>query len=235
MTCCIDFTNPNVSNFTNADIINILILIVNFLIFIVYAIMAKYMFKTFTGGQKQTEISLAINQYNIYHFELQELIVEGKNIKFHTDLGDSILKPLKYQYSNSNGIDYMGVFTIITHKWLIIKTYEENRKDLIEDFRDNVLFPLSRYYDKLFHFLNRIKNDSVLKNYKNILYINIENNILQTYFRLCNNCVGNYKTVDLSSFKTEGFDPDTFYRINKFYIENGIFQYKDLKFYQDTL
>lgn len=231
MTCCLDFTNANVSDFTNADIINILILTVNFLIFIVYAIMAKYMYKTFTGGQKQTEISLAINQFNIYHFELQGLIEEAKNIKFYSDLDliNGKLKSLSPAYDKANGINYIEVFSMLTNPSYDLK----NNQDMINDFRHNVLFPLVRYYDKLFYYLNRVKNDKVLNHdYRNILYNHIESDLLQVYFRICNHCHGTYMTVDLSIFKTEVFDPESFYMINRFFIENKTFQYKDLNFYQ---
>lgn len=219
-----------------SDKINLLILIVNFLILIVYALMAKYMYSTFTGGQKQTEISLSINQFNIYHFELQGLIGEGKNIKFRSDLNEGILKTLDYQFINSNGIEYISVFTIATDtlKYTLNKN-NENSQVVINDFRNNVLFPLSRYYDKLFHFLNRVKADKVLnQDYRNILYNYIERDVLQTYFRVCNNCFQDFMTVDLLPFKTIKYDTETFYKINKFYIENKIFQYKDLQFYKDT-
>ncbi len=219
---------------STSENINLLMLLVNFLILIVYAFMAKYMYRTFIGGQKQTETSLAINQFNIYHTELQGLIEEGKNIKFHSDMDEGILKTLNYQFIKSNGIEYISAFTIATDTLQDTLKNDKNSQAIINDFRHNVLFPLSRYYDKLFHFLNRVKIDKVLnQDYKNILYNYIERDILQTYFRVCNNCVeGYYMTVDLTPFKTIKYDPETFYRINKFYIENEIFQYKDLAFYK---
>jgi len=219
--------------FNTADKINILILIINFLILIVYALMARYMYKTFTSGQKQTEISLAINQFKIYHFELQGLIEEAKNIKFRSDsvLSNEKLESLISSFNNSNGISYIYVFSMLTNPQYGLK----NNQNMINDFRHNVLFPLIPYYAKIFSYLKRVKNDKVLNiDYKNILYYQIERDLLQTYFRICNNCHSNYKTVNLSIFKTEAFDPETFFIINRFYIENDIFLFNDLKFYQNT-
>ena len=197
--------------------------------------MAYFLRKTFIEGKKQTKTSLAINQFNIFHDELKGLVVEAKEMRFHTDLGNGILKTLNHEFEKANGIYYIGIFSISSDLKLTLAQDAEDNRALINDFRHNVLFPLSQYYDKLYHFLNRIKCDETLSlDYKKILYNYIERDILQTYLRVCNYERGNKRHCELSIFKTEVYDQNSFYNINNFYIDNSAFQYKDQAFYIKT-
>lgn len=45
------------------------------------------------------------------------------------------------------------------------------KKKNVSDFRLNILFPLARYYDKLYHFFLRVKEDSSINdNHRRTLY-----------------------------------------------------------------
>lgn len=209
--------------------------IINIVICIIYLITAFLMFKTFKETKKQTGISLDISQYNIFHTELLDFIEEAKNSKFHSNLLEDILKPLKNDYEKSNGIYYMHVFSNV-HTTINFNNGADNLA-FINDYRSNVLFPLTRYYDKLLFFVNRIKDDKLLSiEYKLVLYYLIEMNVLPIYFRV-SNCLGPSGSIqcNLTPFSTENYDSKTFYEINEFYIANNLFQYKDLKYYKHTL
>lgn len=196
---------------------------------------AILLIRNFILGQKQTKLSLAINQFKIYKEELDGFINEAKSIKFKS-IREELTKPYKNSYEESDGIFYIHLFLIIDHIKFLSPESEERRL-LISDFRGQVIFPLLKFYDKLFHFLVRIYKDEVLsKDYKKILYNYIERDLLQTYFRIANNKnLGEEMQYDLSVFETPVFKKDTFYRINQFYIYRDIFQYKNQDFYIKTL
>lgn len=195
---------------------------------------AFFLIKNFFLGQKQTKISLSINQFNIFQKELEGLTKEAKGIKFSSNQQD-LTKPYQKHFEESDGIYYIGLFLIISH----IKYYNkesQERDALLNDFRHQIIFPLFKYYSKIFQFLNRVKNDEVLsESYKKILYNYIERDILQSYFRISNNKLGNELHYDLSIFETPVFNPNSFYSVNDFYIKNNLFQYQNLNFYITTL
>lgn len=197
--------------------------------------MATLMYLTFKEGQKQTRISLAINQYNIFQKELDSFIKEANDIKFKSDLSPTILAPYKHAFENANGIYYIKVFDDVLDSIRLLPDDSTERRPLINDFRLNILTPLYRYYDKLYHFLIQINKDKVLTDqYKRILYNYIERDILLTYFRISNYKRGDTLYCDLSVFNTTGYPISNFYLINDFYIKNNAFQYKNLKFYANT-
>jgi hypothetical protein len=208
---------------------------INTLILIVYIITAIVIYMTFKGGQEQTSISLSISQHNIYYNELLDFIEDAKNIKFNSYLGDKAHISIRSNIDKSNGIDYMSLFQFTDH---YAATLDRNIDDIeqIDDFRFNVLFPLERYYDRLYYFLNTILKDKILKdNHKRIIFNKVERDILQTYFRVCNYAVPNDKRqYNLSTFDTEKYKSESFYKINQFYIDNRLFQFKDLDFYRKT-
>lgn len=219
------------SSWLIADKINLLLLFINALIFIVYARMAYLMNKTFVVGQKQTALSLAINQFNIFQKEFDSFLNEAKNIQFESRLDEVTFISYKESFKKSNGINYIELFQILeTIKYYIEPSSEKDK--IINDFRHSVLFRLFKFYDKLYLFLIQIKDDQVLTmQYKLLLYNYIERDILQIYFRVSNYVFNNNLHFDLTMLQTLAYDPKTFYDINNFYIDNDIFQYQLLDFY----
>ncbi len=118
----------------------------NLLLVIVSVITAIYLIKTFTQGQKQTKTSLSINQFAIFQKELDGFISEGKQMRFNSNI-ERILDIYKNDFSESNGIHYIGLFNILTQiNYYNLESVE--RQEIINDFRQRILFPLFRYYDK---------------------------------------------------------------------------------------
>ena len=218
---------------TTSDIINVLILIV-------YIITAGLIYLTFDQGRRQTGISLSIGQFNIFYDELKDFIDDARSIKFKSDFGNNASPNIKSNIDNSNGINYVQLFAFTSTAEIITrnkKTDDDSEwNGEINDFRHNILFPLSRYYDRLFYFINNVYTDKILLDeHKKIIFNKIERDILQTYFRVSNYSVYNNQLhYNLSTFDTEVYKSESFYIINKFFIEHNLFQYKDLKFYQMT-
>jgi hypothetical protein len=207
---------------------------INLIIFIVYAVMAILMWKTFKEGQRQSNISLSISQFNILNKEFEGLLSEAQNMKFKSELEDLQLKPFRHSFEKSNGIYYISLFTILD----TIKYYKDpsdEKENYIIDFRHNVIFPLSRFYDKIHHFLQRVQIDKTINDdHKRILYYYIERDLLQTYFRVCNHRFGNILQCSLADIETEVFKEAAFHEINVFYKRNSLFQFKNLNFYETT-
>lgn len=208
---------------------------INTLILIVYIITAIVIYKTFKSGKEHTMISLSISQHNIYYNELIDFIEDAKNIRFNSYLGDKAHICIKSNIANSNGINYISLFQFTDHYAETIAARDEGH-DQIDDFRTSILFPLERYYDRLYYFLETVLKDSILKeNHKRIIFNKAERDILQTYFRVCNYSVPNGKRqYNLSTFDTGAYSSNSFYRINSFFIDNKLFQYKNLEFYKIT-
>ncbi|MFA6089446.1 MAG: hypothetical protein WC755_06285 [Candidatus Woesearchaeota archaeon] len=212
---------------------------INFFILIVYVITAFLIYRTFNEGRKQTKISLSINQFNIFYNDLKDLIEDAENIKYKTDLGENANSSTKSYLEKSNGINYIGLFqfTLNTERLINKQLKDDNYTDTIQinDFRQNIIFPLGRYYDRLLYFLNSVDKDDILQiNHKKIIYNKVERDILQTYFRVCNYQFSGKLDYNLSIFDTDTYKSEMFYRINKFYINKNLFQYKDLEFYCKT-
>ena len=207
---------------------------INLLILVVYAVMAFLMWRTFKEGQRQSNVSLSIGQFNILNKELEGLNTEAQNFKFKSEMEEVQFKPFRHAFETSNGIYYIDLFNILD----TIKFYHEpsdEKRNYVNDFRHNILFPLTRFYDKLFDFLQRIKTDTTINNeHRKILYYYIERDLLQTYFRICNYQFGGTLKCRLTDIETEKFKESLFHRINDFYRTNNLFQFKDLNFYQMT-
>lgn len=192
-----------------------------------------YLFKTYKTSQRQTSMSLAINQYNIYHSEFKDFLEEAKNLRFRSESLNLNQVGLADATTKYNGLNYIEIFlcTIPGSIW---------REKLAEfklehSFRSGVLFPLTLYHDRLYDFLCRINNDPILSgNYKGILYNYIERDLLQAYFRICNNTFRDSLEHNILEFSTNAYDAKSFYAINDFYINNNAFRYKSLQFYQNT-
>lgn len=140
---------------------------INLFILIVYAVMAYLMYITYRNGQKLSKAGLSISEYNIIFNDLQSLITEAKEIKFKSYFNETQLIPIKHRYEQSDGIFYIKLFLFVTSQIPTNKViYEsEQNKFAISDFRDNVLFPLERFYDKLSDFLVTVHKDVVLEEY----------------------------------------------------------------------
>ncbi len=206
---------------------------INVAMLIATSVMAILMYKTFKSGQEQTSISLGINQYHIYYTEFKDYVEEAKNLKFDDEsdvLSKAGISNIKARF---DGLNYIPAF-------LFLRNLHENRvtrpdEELIDGFRFGVLFPLTRYYDRLFEFLQRIQNDEVLsERYKKILFMHAEKDLLQNYFRICNYTYANILWYNIEPLKTQGFDYKPFYHINDLYIQNNLFQFKSLDFYKTT-
>lgn len=207
---------------------------INTLVLLVSSIMAWVMYKTFKEGQKQTRQALAIDQFHIFEKELGGLLEEAGKIKFESYTQYEKLKPYKDQFDNANGIYYIYIFDVLNDVRLLPFDSEE-RRYLVDSFRHAALFPLTRYYDKLHHFLTRIDQDQILSdNYKKLLYNYVERDILQIYFRVCNYSFVGQLHCDLSVFETVKYKPQTFYKINQFFIDKNAFEFKSQAFYAEN-
>ena len=128
--------------------------------------------------------------------------------------------------ANGMNIAMMSLFRPFLHP------ENENLKEIeVSSFRLFLLFPLLREYVSLLDFLKEVRSDKILSiEYKNRFYKIIERDVLQSYFRICNFCMFQYMKYNLSSLQKT--DLEDFYAINNFYIENDLFQYNNLRFYQ---
>ena len=200
-------------------------------------ITAGFLIANFFISRKITTTSLAINQFNIYNDELKAFKEEAKNIKFEQKFKYSMITPEDFE--KSNGVSYITLFTFSADENIIRNynsdiTLDPNYLD-ISLFRSSVIFPLEIFYSKLSHLLEKILKDKILlKEYKTFLFSRIERDLLQDYFRICNFEFLDRKTYNLAIFKSEGYNSDKFYKINKFYIENNLFDFRNLEFYKAT-
>lgn len=85
---------------------------INLVILVVYSIMAFLMWRTFKEGQRQSDVSLSISQFNTLNNDLKTLISEAKNIKFISGVSESFLKPFKNNFERSNSINNIYLFLI---------------------------------------------------------------------------------------------------------------------------
>jgi hypothetical protein len=195
---------------------------------------AFFLVRNFYLGRKMTGISVSINQFNIYYKELEGFIKEAKDMKFVSKKPE-LLKSYEERYRQANGISYINIFPVVKD----VGFYEAEsaeRQAIIDDFRNEVIYPLFKFYDRLRHYLERIDDDSILSaEYKDILFNYVERDLLQDYLRITNHRAGGQLWYDLTLFETPVFDQRIFYRINEFYISHEAFQFKDLAFYQRTL
>ena len=204
-------------------------------IFIVGTITAFILWRTIKEGQRQSKAALAINQYNIYHKELIIIIENFMNMNFKKDMLDHDVSinnifpnDFLFTLGKANGCNdkMISLFRIFLPPFNSQRT-----KDQEYYFQDYIMKPLVREYEHLLHFLEAIKNDLVLsKEYQSMFYEKIEFELLQPYLRICNN---NPIRYDLSCFPPHWVNE--FYCINKFYIDNKAFRFKDLAFYIRTL
>jgi hypothetical protein len=210
---------------------------INFAILIVYFITAIVIFITFWEGKKQTKISSSIGQYNIMKDEFSDFLEDAKNLKFNSKLIENADESIKPDLQNVNGIDYIPLFMFATDNTVLSSLKKGDNDENKQDFRHNIIFPLERYYDKLYNYILSVVKDEILEqSHKDIILKKIERDILQTYFRVCNYGIGinGENFYQIHSFKTEKFNPDSFYRINKLYTDKKLWQYKNLEFYQET-
>lgn len=206
--------------------------------FCISIITAIFLIINFFQNRNLAKTSLAINQFNIYYNSLKDFIDEAKKIQFKPEYEDEEVHPIVKQHmEKSNGIWYIQLLMFVSHMSHLDIKPDEKLKSQMFNFTYCVLAPLVRYYDKLLHFLNAVYDDTVLADrYKKIIFNKVEQELLQIYFRVCNNVRWQEKKeYDLSKFKTVGFDTSIFYEINSFYIKNKLFQYKNLEFYIKTL
>jgi len=222
------------------------LLFIGFLTVLVGAITAYILLRTLKEGQKQskegqrqTGYSLAINQYNIQFQDLMGIINKFKEINFKENFKkykvDENIYPLNFRYglNDANGINTAMIYLFIIFS---IPYKNETTKDQLFNFRLHILFPLLREYKSLLHFLNEIKDDTLLsQSHKNKFYKIIERDVLQSYFRICNNHTLPVAEpdYDLSCYPKNNIED--FCAINEFYIANSAFQYNTLEFYQNTI
>lgn len=197
------------------------------------------------NNQKQAEYSLAQNQYNIYRQELEFIIETFKTLKF-SDAKNQFPASYADAFNKANGIntDMIKIFAFL----LVIEVSQITNEQRVA-FKMQIFQPLIWNYQRLLRFLVKIKDDNILSNiYKDMFYEKIEHDLLQSYFRICNNqTTDRGKDYDLKKIFTRKYKDewqtlagdkkwiDEFYRVNNFYIENHTFRFKDLHFYQTTL
>jgi hypothetical protein len=209
------------------------------------ALSIYFLYRTLKEGQKQanesnelTKQNLSISQYQIYMEEMKYFINLFQNLKFAVNPNALPGTDFQTNISNYNGIDYIELFgPVMGHHNYFTTMNEIPFNKRVNEFRHNIIFPLFRKYSQLHNYLERIKADSVLKvDHKKLLYLLIERDILQTYFRICNNEDPlNQKSYNLSTFDTPVFQSNSFYDVNQFYIDNSLFSLHSLKFYKETL
>lgn len=229
---------------------NILSVVVQALILgatITYVILV---YKTLRAGQRQaneantlTKQNLAINQFEIYNDEFKSIIQLFEKLKFSVDFNLINCNPgrlngtdFKNWVNQSNGIDYINAFHILTFRDYFLEESGSLNLYRLNEFRYNIIFPLVRHYIVLLNFLNRVKDDEILTvDYQKIFYLRVERDLLQHYLRICNNeFIPGTKWYDLSIFDTEVFDSKEFYVINKFYNNNKSFQMWSWNFYKEN-
>jgi len=189
--------------------------------------------QTLRQGQKQHKEGIAINQYNILLDDIKTLIKEFENLRF--DLPKEIFSEKEIEeYKNTNGISYHNLFGWFFHK-------RDTTEIRATPFRNSIVFPLIRMYEKLLISLNEIKNDHLLSvNYKKKLFRKIEQDLLQSYLRFCNDTEDvTRKGYDFTVFGVGGFDHRLFFKVNDFYLSNkleptdkNLFQVHDIDFYK---
>lgn len=188
---------------------------------------------TLSDSQKYNSRQLAINEYNILFQDFELIKIKLEKLKFEVDtngFSDSFKKSLE----ESDGINYISLFS----QFLNFELGNKNdTNQLIGKFRIGVIFPFIRNYKNLGIFLNEvIQNDVLSDRYKAKFYIKVEQQLLQCYFRICNNIDQLGKpNYDLSLFDSEVYKSAEFLEINDLYIKNNLFQMNDLDFYIKTL
>jgi len=229
------------SNLTFPDQIQFWLLVVGIVNIMVVAITAIILYRTLKEGQrqsdesrKQTSYSLAINQYNIVYQDLKGIHKKFEELNFKEILKKSNIAETNLPQSSRQGIEEangLNIPMIYLFRPFLHPTNKSLKEEGIGFFRFNIIFPLLREYVSLFDFLKDVKNDKILSiEYKNRLYKIIERDILQSYFRICNYRRFTNMKYYLSSLQPE--DLEDFYAINNFYIENNLFQYNPLDFYE---
>jgi hypothetical protein len=206
-------------------------------------------------SRRQTEETLAINQYHVYYKEMKDIIRKFQEIKFTSpEENISALFPLYFRQalSATDGMYYkmIELFKIFLpeDRHNLFTSPEDQVKQISElrtpqqildrktFFRRQIIRPLIIEYKHLLHFLVDIKNDKLLTDeYRGIFYKKIEFELLQHYFLICN-----YSKVGNPEVEPEGFILDVFpentlkefYAINEFYKQHKAFRYWNLKCYQ---
>ncbi len=215
------------------------------LVLLAAAISLYFLYKTLREGQKQTKQSnkltkqsLSISQYHIFIEELKYFVERFQNLKFSVNPVALPGPEYNTDIQNANGIDDIKAFRPlirpITYYFNADRTLNDTRSD---EFRHNILFPLYRHYSQLYNFLERVKNDSLLKaEHKRLLYLLLERDLLQTYFRVTiNEDPLRKKWYDLAIFDTAAFNSRSLYSICEFYTNNNLFALHTLDFYKETL
>jgi hypothetical protein len=214
------------------------------LVLITAAISLYFLYKTLKSGQRQADESneltlqnLSISQYQIYTEELKYFFEVFQSLKFKVE--DHKFPDPDYlaQIKSADGIAYIQVFRILLTNSYFLKADSSLITERVDEFRHKIVFPLFRNYGMLYNFLSRVKSDQLLKNeHKKIIYLIVERDLLQHYFRLCNNEDPlRKKSYDLSLFDTPVFQSQSFCAINQFYVDNGVFSLHTLEFYKETL
>lgn len=215
------------------------------LLLITAAVSIYLLYKTLKAGQHQAEQSneltrqnLSISQYQIYMEELKYFIKMFQELQFPVTPATFHRSDYRTDIQNSNGIDYMlTIKYVIDPEHYFLNSDRTENTERVNEFRHNILFPLFRKYAQLHNFLQRIKADQLLKDeHKKLLYLLIERDLLQNYFRLCNNeFPDNTKNYDLSLFETQVFRIESLHAVNRFFIDNDLFALHSLQFYKETL
>ena len=175
---------------------------------------------------------LAINEYDILLQDFELLKTNLEKLTFDIDT-EGLSESFKRQLEESNGINYISLFTQFLDIELSNKEIEKEKEKVISRFRRGVIFPLLRNYRNLGIFLNEvIQNDILIDRYKKKFYLKVEQLLLQNYLRICNNIdPSGDVSYDLKSFDSVVYKSNEFNEINELYIKYNLFQIHDLDFY----
>lgn len=222
-------------SFTKDQLINICLVLVGLYTAIILFRTLKEGQRQSKEAQQQTGYSLAINQYNILYQDLVGITKRFAELNFKeiikkdNVIETSFLGKFHQGIEEANG---MNISMIYLFRPFLHPENEKLTEAEIIHFRIYILFPLLREYVSLYDFLKEVKSDKILSDeYKNRFYKIIERDILQSYFRVCNYSYFN-DILKYNFSKLQKVDLVDFFAINNFYIENNLFQYNNLEFYQ---
>lgn len=192
---------------------------------------------TLMESQKYNKNLLAMDEYKIMLQDFEIIKLNLENLKFKIKL-DQIPEHFENDLRNANGVDYIHVF----HSFFLLNDTQNpfitniTKTELKSSFRTNVIFPLVRNYKNVALFIEEVANNKLLESrYKRKLYLKVEQQLLQHYFRICNNIDSSRKQeYNLKVFDSNGFNSNEFFTLNELFIKDDLFQINDLNYYKNN-
>ncbi len=186
---------------------------------------------------KLTDNQLIIDEYKILLDDFNLIKTKLEELKFDLKMKDMPLSFTKH-LPLTNGISYIDLFHDYNMYFNSPKTFTPTEKDheLTIHFRSGIIFPLVKNYNDIEIFIKEVINNKLLDDrYKRKLYLKVEQQLLQHYLTICNNCdSSNNLEYNLEAFKSEGFNTARFYSLNNLFIDKDLFQIHNLAFYKEN-